>query len=788
MQLGRLDEAEALAIPARIAFPDHPRIGFVWADLAARRGDWTEAASRWLDLRQRFPAEAHCGLEAMRALTQAGRHDWVEVVAAAMRTEFPDDYSVAFYWANASDWLGNWHESVSRWEELRVRFPAEASPFVHGMRALLEAGEPVKALDLARAANVLFPLNREVASVASIIAASTGDLDMAADFHKALYEKAPGDRDAALAYVDSLVRLDRRDEASIVLRDSLNRWPGDEHLSRTLIEIALRNRDFDGALGAWRQLKESRADARALLSEIAMRFVRSWPPAEALEPLLEYLTEETDTGDRHWTPAYAGLRDHIFFHGKTIRAPVLEWLDRNEARIPMVARLIWKALAGAPLTDAEVDYAFEQYLSQARMPLVGTIFIFSSFSGDWSSMPRTFAAFERFVDKKLASPEWIREDNPLELLSYLLFASVASFDAWKRLVRAGLERLAFGSIPAGAAPETAETALASLLRAASRIEFAPDTLAAPAAIGRMGRPLNVAICVSGQLRGFERALPAWSQLGLQEHKTETFVHTWKDQGRNWSRSWAFLQGYPALWQAVATETGVEFLGKRFPSLGEAVAATITDGKNVSADRLKAFYQTDRVVLEDDNADAWKGRPNVWKMHYKIEQAHQLALASMPADTLFVRIRPDQNFGACAPIDWERVYFESARNRMLYADMPCMFIGNEGVLKMADAFLVGARDPMTVFAGVYAAQSALMARGSTFFDAPTSLVPHTSVAYSTLYQGVSARHFREIVTAGFLEATILPADRILALLIQDVGDNPAGQLERDFLDAARTFAA
>ena len=72
--------------------------------------------------------------------------------------------------------------------------------------------------------------------------------------------------------------------------------------------------------------------------------------------------------------------------------------------------------------------------------------------------------------------------------------------------------------------------------------FDPARPGAPAIIAERSRPLRVALCVSGQLRGYKEAFPSWPSLGLDDHQVTTFVHTWQSVGQNWTRTWDFLLG------------------------------------------------------------------------------------------------------------------------------------------------------------------------------------------------------------------------------------------------------
>src|SRR5581483_7797169 len=77
---------------------------------------------------------------------------------------------------------------------------------------------------------------------------------------------------------------------------------------------------------------------------------------------------------------------------------------------------------------------------------------------------------------------------------------------------------------------TAEGALGSILGSApdeAAVPPAADDLSAPLPapyLATIPQRLRIAVCVSGQLRGYHAAHPSWSKLGFDQHDTTFFVH------------------------------------------------------------------------------------------------------------------------------------------------------------------------------------------------------------------------------------------------------------------------
>lgn len=114
----------------------------------------------------------------------------------------------------------------------------------------------------------------------------------------------------------------------------------------------------------------------------------------------------------------------------------------------------------------------------------------------------------------------------------------------------------------------------------------------------------------------------WANLGAD---AKPFRYVLPFAGRHFSQAY----------RKIALAEGYEAVRDRYPTLFAKL-----DGSNlVTADQLVRDYQTDHVVLEDDQAPEFQEFSNQHKMHYKIHAADGLARHGGEFD-LFMRIRPD----------------------------------------------------------------------------------------------------------------------------------------------------
>lgn len=130
--------------------------------------------------------------------------------------------------------------------------------------------------------------------------------------------------------------------------------------------------------------------------------------------------------------------------------------------------------------------------------------------------------------------------------------------------------------------------------------YRSSQLAASALAKVLDGPLRIAVCISGQLRGYKQAFPTWHFLGLVDHHVCYVVHTLKDVGGGLPippkdarvLSGSFLEAYRAAWN----EFGQEAMFSRYPGLFGLWAK---DGGVADKGELIAFYSTEFVTVEGD---------------------------------------------------------------------------------------------------------------------------------------------------------------------------------------------
>lgn len=177
--------------------------------------------------------------------------------------------------------------------------------------------------------------------------------------------------------------------------------------------------------------------------------------------------------------------------------------------------------------------------------------------------------------------------------------------------------------------------------------------------------IKVAICISGQLRGYKKAFPSWEKaLNLKEVDYTFFVSCWDEIGGKDSGSFMyryFPRQLSERLHVIHARYGDETFRLLFKNLLQLVHI---NNDCISEDELKDFYSTEYVKVESDKIFESQV-PNVQKMCYKIEDTYQMALDCGKDFDLFVRIRPDKKLDKFkAGIDWNSILKKCSSNVLL----------------------------------------------------------------------------------------------------------------------------
>lgn len=295
---------------------------------------------------------------------------------------------------------------------------------------------------------------------------------------------------------------------------------------------------------------------------------------------------------------------------------------------------------------------------------------------------------------------------------------------------------------------------------------------------RRSRKVRVAICISGQLRGYRRAFPTWLRQFLVGTEYDIYVHSWAKIGRAGAqpfRSSLPFEGtaFCAEWRRIGTLEGYEAMQSRYPGLFNALDA---EG-SATESQLGDFYGARSVVLEQDVDEEFAHFTNQDKMHYKIWAAHQLAVKDESDYDLIIRLRPDLALGFAA-FDWRDMVEACQTQPLLFCDTA--FGVHYGHPMIGDQIAIGSPETMSAYADTWLNHSDLSGLGLMAY--PEALTGHVSLAQTCWIYGIRALRV-PLKMQGLLDPELISLSQIQAALEGDsCGRND--ESDRALLSAVR----
>lgn len=292
------------------------------------------------------------------------------------------------------------------------------------------------------------------------------------------------------------------------------------------------------------------------------------------------------------------------------------------------------------------------------------------------------------------------------------------------------------------------------------------------------RRLRVAVCVSGQLRGYQEAFRSWQQTLLRDVDAHFFVHTWQNVGR--ATPSPFRTELPWLgprfskaYRESCTQIGFEEMQSRYSALFALCESTAT----VSEEELRSFYGTHAVVVEDDQHPSFASYSNPDKMHYKIRACHELMEELGEPYDLCMRIRPDKEVSFIG-FRWRDLAKRCTQEALLFADNPLEI--HFGHPTIGDQFAVGRPAVMAQYADCFRFSPRVSEHG--LLGWPQQMAGHVNLAFTCWALRIGVERVA-MKSTRLLEAAPVLMDEVLeAVRCDAVGRMDA--IDRILLEAIR----
>ena len=250
------------------------------------------------------------------------------------------------------------------------------------------------------------------------------------------------------------------------------------------------------------------------------------------------------------------------------------------------------------------------------------------------------------------------------------------------------------------------------------------------------KKLKIAICISGQMRGWYDAFMSWKKYMITDKNIEVtyFLHTWKDSGSSYPFPPKDERALPSevffTYRDVWNHFGQEDMLKRYPRF----FGLWDDEFNVITEEfLKEVFDTDFVIVEDDSLEPFNQMSNAEKMYYKIMKCQELLDNCSAKFDLVVRIRPDFELLDGNNIDWFKLYEECTKNNVIYCDAYARYFFPNIGYSIPDQLAIGTPQAIKSYSNAYEFTMDYM--GQYYFSFfPNTFLVHKNVAYATLYSG------------------------------------------------------
>lgn len=250
-----------------------------------------------------------------------------------------------------------------------------------------------------------------------------------------------------------------------------------------------------------------------------------------------------------------------------------------------------------------------------------------------------------------------------------------------------------------------------------------------------GQRLRVAVCISGQLRGYKDAFKTWSKvLKFEDHDTSFFVHTWRRIGRKLPNNSLF---YPRLFKGEFLKAyqkldmpfeHVRRYYKNFYSL-------LIGDNEIEFKELETLYNTKNICIDDETEPQFKNFNNTQKMHYKIYSCYEFLHQPMQNFDLVIRIRPDFDMSAKSDIDLRKIYEDSFDNNIIYTISKYAVWWTEEMV-FDDNLAIGAPHVMNIYARTYIDHYKL--KNMNLYKHRENLSPHLSLSYQLYAHGIGMK--------------------------------------------------
>jgi len=185
---------------------------------------------------------------------------------------------------------------------------------------------------------------------------------------------------------------------------------------------------------------------------------------------------------------------------------------------------------------------------------------------------------------------------------------------------------------------------------------------------QQSKKIKLAICISGQMRGYKEAFQSWNiALGLDQVEYKVFVSTWATIGGKKLTPGHSYRYFPdVISDKLIVIWKIHGENKFRDLFTHLVALVDVSTDKITTDDLNGVYGSSRIKIDTDTFLEGNVSNNE-KMCYKIEDAYDMALESSEDFDLYMRIRPDKLLEKFENgFDWNELY-NKCKSNIVFSD-------------------------------------------------------------------------------------------------------------------------
>ncbi|MCP4618191.1 MAG: hypothetical protein GY844_17370 [Bradyrhizobium sp.] len=293
---------------------------------------------------------------------------------------------------------------------------------------------------------------------------------------------------------------------------------------------------------------------------------------------------------------------------------------------------------------------------------------------------------------------------------------------------------------------------------------------------RRPRKLRMAVCVSGQLRGYSSAFRSWRNTLLRDVEYDIFVDSWERIGRSGAEPFRSVlpfagEHFVQCYREAGLQRGLDEIRQRYPLLFRTLAET----GRATETALRDFYMTPNVHLDDESMTPFAAYSNQDKMHSKISSSFEMAMTAGGEYDLIVRLRPDKPIRDLC-FSWRELLDACRARPVLFADR-AFGLHYAGPM-IGDQFAIGTPAMMEVYCRTWTMHPPIAACGLLKF--PEAFEGHVSLAQICWLHGIDVRR-APILFGPLQDAERLNSNVILECLTADASGR-MDRLDVDMIEA------